>query len=430
MTSRACSTASEGAEVGSRRGLEDFEAEGGEDGDEMLDDRCGFFFEGDEGGVLEIEPEFQGEAVGCGVELSDEGPLGGFDFREMLEAMVDIGTEQGEIGRAANGGFMFRKDREEAFLTQAFDEGAVCETDAEHVDMDGALHASGALVDHAVPVLEGVADEGVGGNGRYGVVEIAHFDGREGDFLNGAVDVELVDGHPVSDAEHFVEGELDAGDQAEDGVLEDEHEDRGHGSESCRDAQGIIAQELGNKDDAAEAEGEETEELEDAHEMVLAELLHEGGGEVLEEGSDEEGDAEGDVGLRQAGDDDEGGGIIGIEASGKEMIDDETGDEMAYGLKHGGVDEIVVPFGLGVADDFLDQGGNKLSEKVSHEEGAEEEDGDDNDLGHGFTPTGLEADVAEKDFHILAIEGKIEGHGGEDEKFVDLEYAKIRISIH
>ena len=83
-----------------------------------------------------------------------------------------------------------------------------------------------------------------------------------------------------------------------------------------------------------------------------------------------------------------------------------------------------------MADDFLDQGGNKLSEEVSHEEGAEEEDGDDNDLGHGFTPTGLETDVAEKDFHILAIEGKIESHGGEDEKFVDLEYAKIRISIH
>ncbi|MNN21373.1 hypothetical protein D3C81_1346910 [compost metagenome] len=97
------------------------------------------------------------------------------------------------------------------------------EAHAGHVDVDAALDAPATGFRHPLPVLEGVGDEGIGGNGGDGLVPVRHLDRGEADVGHLAIGAVLVHLQPVTDAQHAVGGELDPGHQAEDGVLEHQH---------------------------------------------------------------------------------------------------------------------------------------------------------------------------------------------------------------
>lgn len=81
-------------------------------------------------------------------------------------------------------------------------------------------------------VAEGVGDESLGGDGGDGLVEVLHLDRVQGDVDDVAVGVELGHLDPVTDADDVVAGDLHAGHQGEQGVLEDQQQHRGHGAEA------------------------------------------------------------------------------------------------------------------------------------------------------------------------------------------------------
>ncbi len=102
-----------------------------------------------------------------------------------------------------------------------------------HVDVDAALDAPATGLGHPLPVLEGVGDEGIGGDGGDGLVPVRHLDRGEADVGHLAIGAVFIHLQPVTDAQHAVGGELDPGHQAQDGVLEHQHQDCGHGPQAA-----------------------------------------------------------------------------------------------------------------------------------------------------------------------------------------------------
>ena len=73
------------------------------------------------------------------------------------------------------------------------------------------------------------------------------------------VAIGLVLGHldPVADLDHVVSGELDARDQREDRVLEDQQQDRGHRTEAAQeDQRALIEQRRDDDDDRDDSDGQ------------------------------------------------------------------------------------------------------------------------------------------------------------------------------
>ena len=159
-----------------------------------------------------------------------------------IEVRLQVVAEEAQIGRAVGEGLDFSElvvlpvlHHCPFLLHEAGHEGdgidlqqlvdGVVKADAVHVDVDGSLDAATARFLHATPVLESVADEGVGRDGGDGIVEVAHLDGVERHLDDCSVGAIFLHRDPVARAQHVVGRELYAGDEAEDRILEDQHQD-------------------------------------------------------------------------------------------------------------------------------------------------------------------------------------------------------------
>jgi len=101
-----------------------------------------------------------------------------------------------------------------------------------HVDIDGALDATAAGLRHATPVLHGIADQRIGGNGGDGLVPVLNLDRRQRDVDHVAVGAVLGHLDPVANRHHVVGGDLYTRHETENRVLEDQHQNR----TQCADA--------------------------------------------------------------------------------------------------------------------------------------------------------------------------------------------------
>ena len=87
---------------------------------------------------------------------------------------------------------------------------------------------------HAAPVGERLGNEVVGGDGRDGLVPVLNLDGGQADLRDIAVRVAARYHDPVAQPHHVVGAELDARHEAEDGVLEDQHQHGGEGGQTAQ----------------------------------------------------------------------------------------------------------------------------------------------------------------------------------------------------
>ena len=141
------------------------------------------------------------------------------------------------------------------------------------VDRQRPLDAASAAFAHAAPVLERVAHQRIGRDGRDGLVEILHLDRRQRDLDDISVGAVFRHGDPVSRAQHVVGRELYAGHQPEDAVAEDEHQHGGRGAESGQNRRGVAADEDADDEDAADQHRDELDHLVDSLERAVAERL-------------------------------------------------------------------------------------------------------------------------------------------------------------
>src|SRR5690606_25479131 len=114
---------------------------------------------------------------------------------------------------------------QELDLLQLFDLFPLQVADAGNLQFDGPFNPPSARLLHAPPVLERVGDQVIGRNGSNGLVPVLDFYRIQIDFLYEAIGAVFGHLNPVADAHHVVGGYLDAGHKAQDGVLENQHQD-------------------------------------------------------------------------------------------------------------------------------------------------------------------------------------------------------------
>ena len=132
--------------------------------------------------------------------------------------------------------------RQEVDSLQACQQGIVAQAYAVHVDVDGALDAPATRLGHAAPVLERIADQRIGGDRGYRHVPVLHLDRGQRDIQNITVGTVFRHFYPVTACHHAVCGELDAGDESEDGILEDQHEDCGQCAQAAQQIQRCLVE--------------------------------------------------------------------------------------------------------------------------------------------------------------------------------------------
>lgn len=101
-----------------------------------------------------------------------------------------------------------------------------------HVDVDGSLDTSSAIVKHASPVLEGIIDQGIRWDCNYGLVPVTDLDGSQGDFHHKSVCTILRHCDPVVGTKHIIGNQLDTGNKALDCILKHQHKYCCTGSQS------------------------------------------------------------------------------------------------------------------------------------------------------------------------------------------------------
>jgi len=138
------------------------------------------------------------------------------------------------------------------------------------VDEDRALDASSAAFAHAPPVLERVADQRIGRNRRNRLVEILHLDRRQRHLDYIPVGTVFTHRYPVSRSQHVVGRELNAGDEPQYAVLENQHQHGGRCTQSGQNARGVPVDENPDDQHDADADGHEFEHLVDAFQRPVA----------------------------------------------------------------------------------------------------------------------------------------------------------------
>ncbi|MNT19288.1 hypothetical protein D3C72_1545430 [compost metagenome] len=125
----------------------------------------------------------------------------------------------------------------------------------------------------------------------------------QGDVDHIAVGVELRHFHPVADADDVVGGDLHAGHQRQQGVLEDQHQHRCHGAEAREEDQRRAIDQAGDHEDGGDGEDGDLQHLQIALDGpqvgVLAALVE--AVDDVQHGAQGQGD----------GEDDEGGADVG-----------------------------------------------------------------------------------------------------------------------
>ena len=111
------------------------------------------------------------------------------------------------------------------------------EADRGLVHVQIAPDPAPARLGHEAPVPKPVAAERMGGNRGDRLVPVLDFHRVESDFDDVSVSTEFRHLDPVADPDHVVGGDLYAGHHRENRVLENQHEDRGHGPEAAQQHQ-------------------------------------------------------------------------------------------------------------------------------------------------------------------------------------------------
>ena len=122
--------------------------------------------------------------------------------------------------------------------------------DGVNIDVYGACNASSARFRHAAPIGERVGNQVVSRDGGDGVVPILHFHGGQVDFYDIAVGG--THHNPVAEAKHVVDGKLQATHESFDDVLENQQNDRRHGTQTEENIADFGAQNKGDDDQACQ----------------------------------------------------------------------------------------------------------------------------------------------------------------------------------
>lgn len=404
--------------------LEDAEAELVDNGEEVVEDVGLDALVGAPADVVGEDVDFQGDAVFGGLELADELDHLLVDLGVCFEVGDAVGAEGAEVGEAAAvaegaevvfatggvfGGDLFEfgveVGLEEAELLPAGELFFGGEGDGAEVDLDGAFDAAAAAFLHAAPVFERFGDEGVGGDGGDGAVPVADLDGGEGDVDDVAVGAGFGHFDPVADADHLVDGDLDAGDEAEEGIAEDEDEDGHDGAEAGEEVEGGAVEEDGEDEDGGDEVGDEFDRLDEAldGDFVFVATADEDIDAVEEGAEDHEADDD-EVDIDEVFEEEEGFGV-GLEGLGAEAGEDEGGGEVGEAGEDAGLVHDIIPVGGGAGDDGADGAEDDAFGDEVGDEGEEDEGGDAGELGEEFGPVGGEAVVKEEGFKGVEVGG-------------------------
>ena len=120
---------------------------------------------------------------------------------------------------------------------------------AVHIDIEGTFDPSAARFFHSFPVVEGLGDQGIGGNGGDGFVPVLHLHGIQADIDHIAVGIVFGHGDPVAHIHHFIGRELDTGHKSQDGILKNQQQYCGHGPQSSKQARIVIFTKEGDDKD-------------------------------------------------------------------------------------------------------------------------------------------------------------------------------------
>ena len=192
----------------------------------------------------------------------------------------------------------------------------------------------------------------MGGNGSDRLVPVLDLDGGEGDVDDVAIGP--VTGHlyPVPFRQHPVRRELDAGDKAENGVLEDKHEHRGENTHTAEQEDRRLAEKGGQNDDDR---GDVENDLGHLDEALEWYLLGDGEGAVdLEYGIEQrvEGEETDDDHVDQGGAADPSDQLLGAaKRDGCEEEENDARGEVGEPEEDVVPEQAVVPIRLGSFDD-------------------------------------------------------------------------------
>ena len=140
--------------------------------------------------------------------------------------------------------------------------------------LTASLDAPVADVLDVAPVLEGIGDQRVAGDRGDGLVPVADLDCRQADVDDVVVGAVLRHIEPVAHAQHVVGGELDAGDEPQDRVLDYQQQDGGHRVQPAEQKQWRLADQQGNRADQGDDRAQELDALEKPPERQSGCELH------------------------------------------------------------------------------------------------------------------------------------------------------------
>ncbi len=138
------------------------------------------------------------------------------------------------------------------------------------IQIQAALDAPAAAFLHAAPVLERIRDKALCRDAGDGLVPVLHLDGMQRDIDHVAVGIELRHLHPVADADQVVGGDLYAGHQRKQGVLEDQHQHRRHCTEAGEQDQRRTVDQSGDDEDGGDRVDDDLHHLQIALDRVQA----------------------------------------------------------------------------------------------------------------------------------------------------------------
>ena len=398
------SVVGDGGEVEAAGGLEDSQVEEVSDGDQVVEDLgldgfvfapgCGFGegvdFDGEAvvgGGqgahqqghaAIVVDVVAAGEvALDVEAEDFDVGDLwaiqGGVD---RLGAVFEVGVQAGNL--------LFDGVLDQINFAVALEHFRGAEFDGEHVDDQGAFDAPPARFLHAAPVPVGDIDNLVGGNDGDGHVEIADFDGVQADVEDVAVGVVAGDFDPVAFFNEVVGGNLHAGDDGEDGVLEDEQQDGGEGTQAGQQDDGGFAGDQRDAEDQGDGDDQDFDEVEIAldGDARIGWAGFVDGVEGIQQGIDRQGGDPGDEDEHEVLDED----LIVWHEVGEE-VDHQEGGDPGNPVGFEMFDEDVVPFGFGAFGDVHE---GTPDDEAADDEGqdAEEDDAKEGEQGVGVDEGG------------------------------------------
>ena len=226
------------------------------------------------------------------------------------------------------------------------------EPHAGHVDTHRALHAAASRRLHAAPVLERIAHQQVGRQRNDRIVPVLHFDGRERHLDHRTVRTVFGYGDPVPDLEHVVRRKLDARDEAEDAVAEDQHDDGRRSAQSGEQNGGRLADQDRDDEDTADQRCDSLPGLaQSVDRFVLPRRTRRDDIEGrIKQGVDKTEDRDDDVHLYQSCDNRPGFRLF-IENYGEDDDQHDSADDITQPAQHGGTEQFVIPRGFGAHHD-------------------------------------------------------------------------------